>query len=181
MFIEDCNKLGFIYKAYGIKGELIVRTDLELSENTIKEWESIFIEINGILVPFFIENISTRSDIELQVKFEDIDDEIKAKTFIGNSIYLEKNQYQEEIEERVFFKWLSFQIVDEQGAFIGEIKDVIEYPSQNMLIINTKNADELIIPAIEDWIISVDSDKKEIKMNLPEGLIDLNLSTESIF
>ena len=179
MFVEDCNKLGFLYKAYGIKGELIVRTDLNLSENTINKWESIFIEINGILVPFFIEQISLKTDIELQLKFEDIDDEIQAKTYIGNSIFVEKENLQIEQKDETFSQWVSFQIVDEQGVFVGQIVKLIEYPSQSMLMINTKEQDEILIPAIEDWIISVDSDKKEITMNLPTGLIDLNLSTES--
>ena len=181
MFVEGCNKLGFLYKAYGIKGELIVRTDLNLSENTINKWESIFIEINGILVPFFIEQISRRTDIELQIKLEDIDDEIQAKTYIGNSIFIEKDNLQIEVEDEAFSQWVSFQIVDEQGIFIGQIVKLIEYPSQSMLLINTKEQDEILIPAIEEWIISVDSDKKEIVMNLPTGLIDLNLSTENLF
>jgi len=181
VFVEGCNKLGFLYKAYGIKGELIVRTDLNLSENTINKWESIFIEINGILVPFFIEQISRRTDIELQIKLEDIDDEIQAKTYIGNSIFIEKDNLQIEVEDEAFSQWVSFQIVDEQGIFIGQIVKLIEYPSQSMLLINTKEQDEILIPAIEEWIISVDSDKKEIVMNLPTGLIDLNLSTENLF
>ncbi len=133
------------------------------------------------MVPFFIEQISRRTDIELQVKLEDIDDEIQAKTYIGNSIFIEKDNLQIEVEDEAFSQWVSFQIVDEQGVFIGQIVKLIEYPSQSMLLINTKEQDEILIPAIEEWIISVDSDKKEIVMNLPTGLIDLNLSTENLF
>ena len=179
MFIEDCYKLGFIYKAYGIKGELIIRTNLELSQDIIKEWESIFIEINGILVPFFIEEINKKSDIELQIKLEDIDDEIEAKVYLGQEVYLDKSVLN--VEQSNNFSWLNFQIKNSEGVFIGEIIEIMEFPGQDMLKISTRTADEIIIPAIEDWIIEVKTEENIIVMDLPSGLINLNLTEENIF
>ncbi len=181
MFIEDCYKLGFVYKAYGIKGELIIRIDLQLSENIINKWESIFIEINGLLVPFFIEKIYQRSDIELQIKLEDIEDEIQAKIYTGDSIFIDKNLYEFPDEENIFFEWLAFIVSNKEGLIIGKISELLEFPGQNMLKICNPDSEDIIIPAIEDWIVSVDTEKKTICMDLPDGLIDLNQSTESLF
>ena len=102
MFIEDCNKLGFVYKAYGIKGELIIRTDSKLSENIIDKWESIFIKINGILVPFFIKKVYLRPGTELQILLEDIEDEIQAKPYIGTEVFIDKKHFTLEKESATF-------------------------------------------------------------------------------
>lgn len=178
MFVEDSYKLGELYKAYGIKGELIIRTDLKLSENTITNWESIFIKINGILVPFFVDNIFLKSEKEIQIKLEDICDEIQAKKYIGYEIYLDQETSFIEDENSVFFKYINFQIANDQSEKLGQIVDLLEYPGQIMLVVNNLEGDEIIVPAIEDWIVSVDSDQKIISMNLPDGLLDLNLKDD---
>ncbi len=181
MFVEDCYKLGFVYKAYSIKGELIIRTDLKLSENTISKWESIFIEINGLLVPFFIEEIHQKSDIELQIKLEDIVDEIQAKVYNGFSVYIDKQWYEIPEKENTFYKWLAYSISDKEDFVIGKISELLEFPGQNMLKITKPGSEDIIIPAIENWIVSVNDKNKIIYMDLPDGLLDLNQKTESIF
>lgn len=174
MFVEDCYKLGYIHKAYGIKGELVIRVHLELSEDIIKTWESIFIEVNGILVPFFVVQIDKKSDIDLQIKLEDIDDEKQAKIYQGATVFIDKKDYQEAEEKEAFFEWIGYKVRDVEGLLIGTFTDLLEYPAQNMLKIITDENEEIIIPAIEDWIVSEDTENKEVVINLPDGLIDLN-------
>ncbi len=181
MFVEDCYKLGYIHKAYGIKGELIVRTELRLSENIIKKWESIFIEINGILVPFFIEQINKKLDVELLIKLEDIKDEIQVKVHVGRNIFIDKEVYQEEENNNVSFEWIGYNLVDKGNLYIGNVIALIKYPGQDMLEINTKQFDKIMIPAIEDWVISIDTEAKEIVIDLPNGLINLNQTESNIF
>lgn len=178
MFVEDSYKLGELYKAYGIKGELIIRTDLKLSENTISKWESIFIKINGILVPFFIDNIFLKSEKEIQVKLEDIQDEIQAKKYLGYEIFIDQETSFVEEEHSIFFTYINYKISNDQSEILGQIVDLLEYPGQIMLVVNNNEGEEVIVPAIEDWIVSVDSEQKIICMNLPDGLLELNLKDD---
>ena len=178
MFVEDGYKLGESYKAYGIKGELIIRTDLKLSKNTITKWESIFIKINGILVPFFIDNIFLKSEKEIQIKLEDIDDEIQAKKYLGHEIYIDQEASFIEDDSSIFFKYINYKIANEQAEVLGQIVELLEYPGQIMLVVNIEEGEEVIVPAIEDWIVSIDSEQKIIGMNLPDGLFELNQSDD---
>ena len=53
---EDCYFLGRIIRKHGLSGNLILKLDTDQPE-IYKKLESIFVEINGLLVPFFIEKI----------------------------------------------------------------------------------------------------------------------------
>lgn len=175
MFVEDCYSLGYIHKAHGITGDLIIRTDLQFSEKTIQKWEVIFLKIDGILVPFFVENIHIRSEKELLVKLEDIGNEIKIKPFLGLSVYIDKESYLEENQVFLSSAWMDYRLFSKEEE-IGIISDFIEYPGQNMLEVKLLDGESILIPAQEDWVVSVDSKSKVIIMDLPDGLVDINKS-----
>lgn len=176
MFVEECNKLGFVFKVYGIKGELIIRSDVELSENIIEKWESIFVKINGILVPFFIEDIFRKSDKEIQLRLEDITDETQAKPFLKKEVYIEETLLQVDKNESFFSKYIGYTISNDEDVVLGEIVELLEYPGQDLLKVDTLESDSILIPAIADWIISCNDNTKELSLDLPEGLIDINRS-----
>jgi len=181
VFVEDCYKLGYLHKTHGIKGGLVIRTDFEFSDNLIEEWESIFIEIDGILVPFFIDQIKGKSEQEIFIIFEDIDDESQAKIYTGRSVYIDKKDDPTQPQDDEFFDWLTYSLIDKEEGLVGEIIELLEYPGQNMLKVRTEEAQEIILPAIEDWIVSIDTETKEILVDLPIGLIDLNKTEDLLF
>lgn len=174
MFVEDCYCLGFVHKTQGIAGELIVKTDLEQSEEAILDWESIFLSIDGILVPFFIEDIFLKAPNLIVVKLEDIKDEIEAQKYRGLHFYIDKNLFTSSENEKDFVQWLSFRVFDSEQGLVGILIDVQEYPSQLMLHVKSADKREYLIPANYDWLIKVDEEEKILEMHLPEGLLDLN-------
>ena len=178
MLIEETFNLGYVNKAHGINGELIIRTDLNFSKKTLKNWESIFFRIEGILVPFFIESIQERANAGILIKIEDVDNEIQAKKYVGTSVYLDKKF--QCIEEIGMSKFISYKVFDTEENALGEIIDIIEYPSQTIFLIDTIDHTEVEIPAIEEWIISIQDDSKIIILDLPEGLLEINNSDEFI-
>ena len=174
MVIEDCYGLGFVYKAQGIAGELVIKTELEQSEETILKWESIFLSIDGILVPFFIEDIFLKSNNLVVVKLEDVEDEIDAQKYRGLDVFVDKKLYQSVKSEEGFVQWISYQITDQTYGLIGELIEVQDFPAQIMLYVLSANKQTFLIPANFDWIQRVDDEKKFIEMQLPEGLLELN-------
>ena len=53
---EQCFTLGSVSKVQGIKGKLIFRLEVDFPED-YAELESVYIESNRKLIPFFIEDI----------------------------------------------------------------------------------------------------------------------------
>src|SRR5690606_24957509 len=83
---EDCYYVGKITKPHGFKGNLIVH--LETDEPELYEnMESVFIETNGMLVPFFFEFAQVHGNNKLLVKFEDVSAE-EAERLVNKELYL---------------------------------------------------------------------------------------------
>ena len=84
---EDCFYLGKIAKKFSFKGEVLVYLDTDEPE-LYEDLESVFVEINKTLVPFFIETGSIHKDKFLRVRFEDVKNEEEADAIMGSEIYL---------------------------------------------------------------------------------------------
>jgi 16S rRNA processing protein RimM len=174
VFVEDCYCLGFVHKAQGIAGELVIKTELEQSEENITKWESIFLSIDGILVPFFIENIYLKSSNLIVVKLEDVENEIDVQKFRSLEVYVDKDLFKAESSSLGFVKWLNFEIIDSAYGLVGTLEEVQEFPSQLMLQVKSKQNQMHLIPANQEWLVGVDEDKRTIEMQLPDGLLALN-------
>ena len=69
---------------------------------------------------------------------------------------------------------VGFRLVDEQlGKVVGSISSVDDSTENVLFDVATPDGKNLLIPAAEDWISDVDTEKREIRMRLPEGLLDL--------
>jgi 16S rRNA processing protein RimM len=84
---EDCFYLGKIAKKFSFKGEVLIYLDTDEPE-LYENMESVFVEFNKNLVPFFIENSSLHKNDFLRVRFEDVDSEAEADKIIGLAVYL---------------------------------------------------------------------------------------------
>ena len=67
-------------------------------------------------------------------------------------------------------KWIEVE-ENEDGSFRGELKDVLETGANDVYIVKWQDR-EVLIPAIKECILSVDTQKNEMKVHLLEGLLD---------
>jgi len=171
---EDCFYLGKIVKKYSFKGELLVKLDTD-DPIIYTKMESVFIDKNKNLIPFFIERSSLHKSTLLRVKFEDIDSEEDAEKLLKSEIYLPLEFLPQLTGNKFYYHEIfGFEAEDLSFGLIGIIKGVNDSTNQAILEID-RNGSEILIPLIDDFIKSVDREQKKIILEVPEGLIDIYL------
>ena len=135
-----------------------------------KELESVFLEFNQELVPFFFAEKGKLNGKKLIVKLEDVSPE-HASRFIGSSAYLPQEMLPTPKDGFYDKAILGFSAFNGDKP-IGVIEDVIENASQNLFVIEN-NQKEYLVPAVEAFIQSIDHTDKNVYLDLPDGLLDL--------
>lgn len=175
MHKEDCFFLGSIVKKHGYKGQLSAKLDTDEPGKYIN-LESVFVEKDKMLIPFFITESRLQKDF-LQVKFEEVDDEETAQSLVGCELYLPLSFLPPLTGNQFYYHEVKgYTVIDKVKGIIGTVKEVSEHTAQALFVIVNNENKEILIP-IEDHILSkVDRDSKSIEIDAPEGLIDLYLS-----
>jgi 16S rRNA processing protein RimM len=164
--------LGRILKADGFDGSVTIKLE-EAFREKIPEMESVFLEIDGKPVPFFIsESESTVNDI-LRLKFNGYDSIERIKEFLGCKVYLTSvGTGKSKVLNSSGFT--GFTVFLPGNKLLGAVTDIIENPGQILLILKSPTGKEILIPFHEDFIILINKRKKLIEMDLPEGLAEIN-------
>src|SRR6187200_2347240 len=101
MNVENCFVLGYITKPHGISGEVQAHFEAE-SPKEYSELESVFVEINKKLIPFFIDSISINKSKAI-IKFEDVDSVEEASEFAGKKLFLPVEALPELEEDQFYY------------------------------------------------------------------------------
>ena len=171
---EDCFYLGKIAKKFSFKGEVLIYLDTDEPE-LYENMESVFVEFNKNLVPFFIENSSLHKGDFLRVQFEDVITEEDADKLIGCEIYLPLSMLPKlEGNKFYFHEVIGFEIEDLKLGVFGVIESINDSSAQPLFEVLNGSV-ELLIPMIDPFLVKVDRENKKVVMDLPDGLIDMYL------
>lgn len=171
---EECFYLGRIVSKFSFKGEVLIKLDTDEPESYL-EMESVFVEYDNNLVPFFIEKSSLQKSNLLRVKFEEVDSEEDAEDLMKCDLYLPLNLLPELSEDQFYFhEIIGFKVEDELYGTVGTLTGVNDTTSQALFEIE-KDGKQVLIPMNDQFLLKVDKKNKTIHVKTPEGLIDLYL------
>ena len=171
---EDCFYLGKIVKKFSFKGEVLVYLDTDEPE-LYENMESVFVEFNNNLVPFFIENSSLHKNDFLRVRFEDVDSEEEADKLIGSAVYLPLTMLPKLSGNKFYFhEVIGFEIEDKRLGIFGIIVSVNDTSAQPLFEVLNGEV-EMLIPMIDHFLVEIDRKNKKVIMDLPEGLVEMYL------
>ncbi|WP_143884162.1 ribosome maturation factor RimM [Chryseobacterium binzhouense] len=171
---EDCYLLGKITRRHGLAGNVILKLDTDQPE-IYNKLDSIFIEINGLLVPFFIAKSSWSKNDALNIAFKNSTEALVDQS-LGKNVYLPLSTLPKLTGKQFYYhEIIGFEILDDAGNNCGVIRSVNDQTAQNYFVTNL-DGKEVVIPIIKDWILEVNREERFIKMQLPEGLIDVFLA-----
>ena len=167
---EEVFKIGVINKPHGVKGEVSFTFTDDIFDRV--DCDYLILLMDGILVPFFMEEYRFRSDNMALVKFEDIDTAEEARKFTNVEVYFPPKKFMDEQEDVTSWNFfIGFRVEDVHHGYLGEITDVDD-TTINVLFSIEKDGEELLLPAHEEFIIDLDREKKVMKVDVPDGLIE---------
>lgn len=170
---EEAFYIGYITKTKGLKGE--VQLYFEFEDYEALALDVLFADMNGKMVPFFIEKHKLYPNSTGLFYFEDIDHIDKAQALLKKKIYLPLSKMPERGEDEFYYTDLKgFIAIDETLGELGEIIEVNEYPQQFVATVHYQHRD-VLFPLNEDFIVEIDNEKNILHLDLPQGLLDIYL------
>jgi len=168
---EELFYIGHLSKTTGAKGELIlVREDID--EDLLFEQDALFVGIQPDYVPFMIVQLESISDNSYRVAFEDVDDPEEAEKLSGNMVYIPAKEIPPNSRQS-FHRLEGYQVMDKRLGALGYVTGIEQNPGQYMLVMKHENQ-EVLIPAVDEIITSIDDSKRIIYTEFPDGLLDIN-------
>jgi len=175
MDFESCYQLGYVLKTHGLKGDVVFEIDAD-NPAAYRKMESVFVELNKKLIPFFIERIQLNGSRAI-VKFEDIDSMDDASKFKGARLFLPLDVLPKLKDGYYFHELIGFKVIDNQEGELGVITGVFESGHQDLLAMEYRHK-EVLIPLIDDIVTKVDKKAKTVYTSLPDGLLDIYLEDD---
>ncbi len=174
--MESLQEIGKTVKPFGLDGSVRVAIKDEFLEDFLSV-EVVFLHLKGQVVPYFVEEIK---DNDLIVLFDGINNKEDAAAISGKKLLIrEEDLIPEEekvleLEELEYAFSIGFRMDDTVIGEIGEILEIVEYPQQEMAVIDHKGK-EIMVPMNENFIQEIDEDNKVILVTLPEQMIEIQL------
>jgi 16S rRNA processing protein RimM len=164
--------LGRIIKVSGFEGAVTVKLE-RLFSGKLPNMESVFLEIEGRPVPFFISDVDYSGADILRLKFVGYNSSGKVTEFVGCRLFLTNPEtFNNKIEE--INSLTGYNVVTSENITIGTITEVIQNPGQWLLSVISDSNKTILIPLHEHFIVRIDNAKKLLIMTIPEGLTEIN-------
>ena len=150
-----------VLKSWGASGQVVINFPPEVVRD-LKDQEPVFIEFDGLPVPFFFESVERKGNRAV-VKFEDVDSLAEAEELVGREVRF-SGEDEEDGDSIVGLKVRDAR----DGRIVGEIVDFSDYGGNGVVTLETADGQELMLPLHEDLVVEVTDDV--ITLAVPDGL-----------
>jgi 16S rRNA processing protein RimM len=166
-------RIGKIVATHGLKGALIL-THIVGNSKWLKKEKPLLIEMQkGSYIPYFVTEVKATNDEEYIVNLEDVDKIETAKKIVGRPVYVDEVVLADYAKQSPLL-WIGFKVIDKHKGEIGIVEDILQTGKQWLAKLTWQNA-EVLIPLIDQTIEKVDIKSKTIKVELPDGLLEVYL------
>lgn len=168
--LNDVYRIGTLGKPHGVKGEIAFSFEDDVFDR--EEADCLFIMIDGLLVPFFIEEYRFSSDVMALMKFEGIDSLEQAMSLTGCEVYYPRD-YEDDDDTVSKAELNGFKLIDAASErVVGTIQTLDDSTANLLFVVSTDNG-ELLIPASHELIKKIDKQQQTITVEIPAGLLEI--------
>lgn len=170
---DEVFKIGKMGRPHGIRGQISLHFTDDIFDTVDADY--VVCDIDGILIPFFLEEWSFKGTDTAIMKFEDLNTEEEVKILQNADVYFPKRLATGRDDSISSWKALTgFSVDDTAMGHLGTIAHVDESSANILLEITTPKGKDLLIPIHPDLVDNFSMAKRSLTLRLPEGLLDLN-------
>ena len=155
-----------VLKSNGTDGELLL-SFFDVAPEDMDLQEPVFIEFDGLPVPFYFESFTPRGNNRALVRLTGVRSLKDADELAGQSVYAD---YFEEEEEEDLVGWM---VCNAEGQTVGTVVDYEDIPGNLCLWVERPDGEQVLLPFHEDLILSMEESTQTITMSIPEGILEL--------
>lgn len=170
---KELVEIAQVAKTYGLNGHLSLKFDSSFSDDLLNEEIPVFLLIEGIPVPFFVEDYKNSGGY-VATKFRYIDGAETAEKYVGCKVLVFADDVQDDEEYDEEMALIGYKVFDAHHGYVGEIVDFNLIPG-NPVFETDFDGKTIIIPYTEEIVVDINDDKQEVYINAPDGLIELYL------
>ena len=170
---KDCFLVGTVFKLHGYKGNVNIYNDNNIAFD-FSALKFFLIELDNILVPFFIDRARYTNPNIILVKFEDVNSEEDARKILKKKIFLPKEVFPETDDNEISEKQLiGYSVIDRKMGVLGKITFVNSKTAQQLIYVS-KNKKEFCFPMHDKFVKSINTKERIMKIEIPEEFLNLN-------
>lgn len=169
---DEVYKIGKLGKPHGVRGEITFAITDDVFDRVDADY--LVLDIDGIMVPFYLEEYRFKNENNVLVKFEDIDTQESVRQYTGCDVYFPRDLSDSDSGHMTWAEIIGFRLVDvPTGKVVGTIGSVDDSTINLLFEVITPDGQHILIPASNDLIEDVNVEGKEIRMVIPNGLLNL--------
>ena len=181
MTLDETYQLGYIIKTHGLRGHVVAHFDVD-DATAYQKLKTVYLALAATptkLVEHAVEKVQPQPGAKVLLKLRGIDRIEDAELLRGSGLHLPLTELPELAADQFYFHdVIGFTVVDENLGELGTVENFYELPQQDMLAMRYQGQ-EVLIPVVDELVSHADKEKKQIYVNLPDGLLDVYLKPSS--
>jgi 16S rRNA processing protein RimM len=168
---ESYRNIGKLVAVFGLQGELVLQHRLG-KKTSLKGLKTLFLEERkDEMLPWFVQHTRVKGPEDLYIKLEGLDSKEAARRVVQKEVWLTEKDFEQYAGRSAPISLVGFRLLD-GGVDLGEILEVNEQPHQVLARIDLAGK-EALIPIHEETLLHIDQQKREVRVELPDGLLDV--------
>nr|WP_303183894.1 ribosome maturation factor RimM [Lachnoclostridium phocaeense] len=169
--MEKQLQAGVITSTHGIRGEVKVFPTTDDAQY-FRELKKVYLDTGKEQIPLEIEHVKFFKQFAI-LKFKGIDNINDIEKYKGKSLMIDREDASPLGEDEYYIGDMIGMDVytDDPAEHFGVLRDVLETGANDVYIIDSNRHGEVLVPAIRQCILRVDTEKNEMHIHLMEGLL----------
>ena len=162
-------KVGTILKTKGFDGTTIVSFDYPILK---ADFKALFISKGSMYQPLLIEKMEQIDGFTLWIKWKNYHSKEEAQLLHNKELFLDDKLIPNYFDEEELDDFIGYEVYNGDNK-LGEVIDIYQTNQQETLEVRLENDQKLLVPLIDEYVVTIDDEKEAIYCHLTEDFIKM--------